>query len=146
MTERGHFNHQESGEPPIQTGRMRKVVNFLRVSPPAQFIAFTSLLLAVSRGSMAIKEASSGNYAAAIDLAGISLLSLASLHFSESLATANFSEYKEIKQALTRYGWDERIIETKSHSWCQRNTARVAAINCGYKQEIDQYFREHVDY
>jgi len=146
MTERGHFNHQEPGEPPIQTGRIREVVNFLRVSPVAQFMAFTSLVLAAGLGSTAIKEVSSGDYVASIDSAATSLLYIAFLGLSEALAATNFSEYKRIKQALTRSGWDERIIEPKSHSWCQRNTARVAAINCGYKQEINQYFREHVDY
>ena len=136
MTERVHFNHQEPGETPIQTGRMRDVVNFLRVSPVPQFIAFMNLALTVRIGI----EASSGNYVNAIGSAGTPLLFIA---LSEVLAAANFSEYKKIKQALIRHGWDERIIETKSHTWCQRNTARVAAINCGYKQEIDQYFREH---
>ena len=143
MTERGHFNHQEPGEPPVQTGRIKDVVNFLKVSPAPQFIAFMNLVLAASLGSIAVKEASSGNYVAAIGSAGTPLLFIALSGFSEALAAANFSEYKKIKQALTRHGWDERIIETKSHTWCQRNTARVAAINCGYKQEIDQYFREH---
>jgi len=139
MVERGHFNHQERGEPPVQTGWMKEAINFLRVSHVSQYIAAPSLFLAVCQGLTAIEKASSGNYNA-IDLVGMPLIWIACFAYSEKIAAANFSDYKRIKQALTKYGWDERIIETRSHSYCQRNTARVAASSCGYKQEIDQYF------
>lgn len=129
-------------EPLTQPSRFRDVVNFVRVSPAQQLLAAINFASAATPGVGAMEKASEGNYQAAAGLAAISLLNLAFLGFNEALAVGKLSEYKKIKAALSTHGWDERIIEPKSHSWCQRNAARVAAIDTGYKEEIDNYYEK----
>lgn len=60
--------------------------------------------------------------------------------FSEYSAVKKYHEYLKIKSAFERKGWDEKLIEPKSHSWCQRRAVRLAATDVGYLSETDQYF------
>jgi hypothetical protein len=82
---------------------------------------------------------SQGDYKSAIGIVGLAWLKII---LSESLAARKYYEYRRVKNALSRHGWDKRIIEPKSYSWCQRHAAKAAAIDTGFKEEIDQYYKE----
>lgn len=130
------------GEPSAKTGVLREVVNFVRVSPVQQLLAAVNFAIASRNGIVVAERFSQGNYDTAERSVAITLLSLAFLGASEYSALSNFSEYKKIKKALARHRWDSRIVEPKSHSWCDRHAARVAAIDSGHKSEIDEYYAE----
>ena len=134
-------SHQPE-EPAVCTGRFRKVVKFVRVSPVQQLFTAINFASAANLGIIAAEKVAEGNYYSAMRLAAVTLLNLAFLGFNEAQAVGRYGEYKKVKEALTRYGWSERIIEPKSHSWCQRNAARRAAIDTGHREEIDRYYEE----
>jgi len=69
-------------------------------------------------------------------------VNLASIALSENAAAWKLQEYDKVKTALSEHGWDERIIEQKSHSWCQRNMARVASADTGCEEKTRMYLRE----
>ena len=68
------------------------------------------------------------------------LLNIGGVAVNQQIALEKFQEYKNVRQAFERYGWDEKIAETKSHSWCQRHATRVAAKDTGFGKEIKEYF------
>lgn len=127
----------------IQTGRLREVVNFVRATPSQQLLAAINLAGAtVPRYLVGESISQRNDEVGAIFLTVSTLINLSVLGFNEVLAVGNYLIYRQVRQALARHGWDERIIEPKSYSWCQRNAARTAAIDNGYGDEINQYFRE----
>ena len=113
-------------EPPVKTGGLREVVNFVRVSPVQQLLAAINFAIASRNGIAVVERFSQGNYDAAERSVAITLLSLVVLGVSEYSALSNFSEYKKIKEALARHRWDRRIVEPKSHSWCDRRATRAS--------------------
>lgn len=52
---------------------------------------------------------------------------------------SKFTEYQKVKDALQRYGWQERIVKPKMYSWCQRHAARQAAVELGYEEKFDTF-------
>lgn len=150
MIERGPHNQSDFEAPKApqqgilipETSRFREVVNFFRVSPVHQLLAAVNFATAADLGMAAAEKISQGNYDTAARLVATTLFNLAILGSNEALVVVKLSEYNKIKEALLRHGWDKRIIEPKSHSWCQRHAARLAAIDSGYKEEIDNYYSE----
>lgn len=54
----------------------------------------------------------------------------------------NLESYKRAKEGLLNHGWDERFMEQFTKTLCSRNAARVAAMDTGFKKEIDEYYRQ----
>ncbi|OGD85511.1 hypothetical protein A2164_00385 [Candidatus Curtissbacteria bacterium RBG_13_35_7] len=133
------INSIDSG---IKNTRLKSLANFLRVSPVQQACAAINTTSTAFPGYEAAERLANGNYESAVGLIGITLVNLALVVGNEALATHKFLEYKSVKKALAKFGWDSRIIEPKSHSWCQRHAARTGAIDSGYGEEIDQYFAQ----
>lgn len=115
---------------------VRKAVNFVRVSPVQQLSMAACLGLEVFFAEKVFQ----GYHYPTISFEVFTLASLATAGFNEALAYDKYLEYKKVRGELERRGWDERIINPKSHSWCQRNAARAAAIDTGYKDEVDSYY------
>lgn len=129
-----------------------ELLNFMRVSPVQQVGAMVStcatLSLLSSTHELAKNLTFQMTFDSGIGMAAI-ILSMAALGlnvgafgFQEALAVGKYMEYRKIKQSLIKYGWDERIIEPKLHSWCQRNAARAAAIDTGYVEKIDALYEQ----
>lgn len=62
--------------------------------------------------------------------------------FTYLVGAVKFKEYKKIKNALEEHGWDERIVEPKMYSWCQRYAAKQAAKQLGYETEFNRFLEE----
>ncbi|MBI4143892.1 hypothetical protein HY486_01450 [Candidatus Woesearchaeota archaeon] len=120
-----------------------KIVTFLRVSPIQQAIVlgivtpFTITYILSVAENYSKGNTINGNVDALFALAGIGLSLL-----NEHVAIRNMKEHDKIKDALDRHGWNENIIESKSHSWCQRNTSQVASNDSGFGGETRKYLHE----
>ena len=51
-------------------------------------------------------------------------------------------EYDKVRSVLDEHGWDNRIIELQSHSWCHRNMVQVASDNSDFGKEIRDYLHK----
>lgn len=119
-----------------------KIVTFFRVSPVQQVIALgMSTPTTVLSTYIAIETYSQGNIGAGITGTLTALANIGGFLFSEYLAIGKMSEYGKVKSALDKHGWDKRIIEPKSHSWCQRNMAQVASDDSGFGNETREYLK-----
>lgn len=70
------------------------------------------------------------------------LLNVGGIAVNQQIALENVREYKKVREAFEEYGWDERIVEPKSHSWCQRHATKIAAKDTGFGKEIRDYFNK----
>lgn len=68
-------------------------------------------------------------------------IGLGLVFINEIKALSNLKRYKRVRRALNKNGWDERIIEPMLYTWCSRYAARIAAIDEGFKSEIQQYYK-----
>lgn len=118
-----------------------KAVNFVRVAPIPSVGTGISLSVATGCAVYIAENQSQYGHDAALGFVFITVLSLISAGFNAATAANKNLEYRKVKESLMKRGWDERIIKPKSHSWCQRHAARRAAIETGYKNEIDSYYR-----
>jgi hypothetical protein len=120
-----------------------KIVTFFRVSPAQQVIALgMSTPATVLSTYSAIENYSQGNIGAGVTNTLIALANIGCFLFNEYLAIGKMQEYRKVKSALDDHGWDERIIEPKSHSWCQRNMAQVASEDSGFGNEAREYLKD----
>lgn len=51
-----------------------------------------------------------------------------------------YQNYKQVKEKLYKFGYDERIVRLYMHSNCQRDAVRVAGYDLGYHKVINKYF------
>ncbi len=120
-----------------------KIVTFFKVSPVQQAVALGFSTPAAALSSYGTIEAySQGKIGAGSLGTFIALVNIGSFLLNEYLAIGKMQEYRKVKSALDKRGWDERIIEPKSHSWCQRNMAQVASDDSGFGKETREYLHE----
>lgn len=133
-------------EPIEKKSYFKEVINFVRTSPIQQLCSFISLAGIPEPAYTAGERILEGNYKAATASLAVTvlnaILAIPLIALMEDGAVERYNEYRVIKKSLTKHGWDRRIIEPKTHSWCQRNAARVAATDTGYKKEVDKYYKE----
>lgn len=63
--------------------------------------------------------------------------------FSQLDARSRFQNYKQIKDQIFLYGYDERIFKPVLKSRCQRDAAWLSAQELGYGTRCKSYFRSH---
>ncbi|HSG67637.1 MAG TPA: hypothetical protein VK994_02945 [Bacteroidales bacterium] len=63
--------------------------------------------------------------------------------FSQLDARSRFQNYKQIKDQIFFYGYDERIFRPVLKSRCQRDAAWLSAEELGHGDECRKYFRNH---
>lgn len=57
------------------------------------------------------------------------------------LGYARYRDYRRIRGALARHGWDERLARPFMDSWCHRQAVRAAAREQGYIGQFAAYER-----
>lgn len=62
--------------------------------------------------------------------------------YNTALGVLKYKEYKKVKRALEEHGFDERLVETMAHSWCQRHAARLAAEETGSLFQFNEFIRK----
>ena len=120
-----------------------KILKFFQVSPVQQIVSLGLSAPGTAIYSyLSIENYSQGNTGAGIANAFGVFLNIGCFLFNEYLAIGKMQEYRKVKSALDEHGWDERIIEPKSHSWCQRNMVQIASDDAGFGKETRNYFHE----
>lgn len=61
--------------------------------------------------------------------------------FPQCDARSRYQNYKQVKDHLFLYGYQNRIIKPFSHSRCQRDAVLAAAEELGFKVECKKYFQ-----
>ena len=119
------------------------VMTFVKVSPIQQVIcAGMSGPVAIFCAYTAIEHYSNGNIGLGIMQTTAGLINVGCVIMNEKFASGNLSQYREVKRALEENGWDERLIDTKSYSWCQRNLVLVASYDTGFGKETKKYLKD----
>ena len=119
-----------------------KIVTFFRVSPIQQMLSLVSTAPTAYLSYRAIKYYSQENIDEGIKNVIGALACIGYFLFNECLAIVKMLEYDKVKSALYEHGWDKRIIEPKSHTWCQRNMTQVASDDTGFGKETRDYLYE----
>ena len=55
---------------------------------------------------------------------------------------SRFQNYKQVKDQIFLYGFQQRIVKPLAKSSCQREAAILAGIELGYDEEIKTYFHK----
>jgi hypothetical protein len=119
--------------------KIKKIESFIKVTPTFQISSL--LIAAISSYPMykSIESFSENNYLEAfVNLLGPSI-GLFSIMYQEKLASKRYFEYKKTKNLLKKYGWNSKIIQAKSHSWCQRNMLITISKELGFKDKTKNY-------
>ncbi len=118
------------------TNAAENVVNSVRVAPQYHIpgVLFGAL------GSYAGYEAAENkNLLVTTALAGATLVCTLATGWNELSVLAYLHEYKKMKRALNRHGWDERIVEEYMDFYCGKRASRYAAHDTGYIKEFNEY-------
>ncbi len=63
--------------------------------------------------------------------------------FAELDARSRFQNFKQLRDQLFKYGYNERIIKPMLNSRCQRDAAKLACEYFGYENMAKSYFYSH---
>lgn len=130
-------------EPYLKLGfahALRNTVNFVRVAPAQHLTALFGLGIMDYSGHQAANGFAEANYGSGIFWSTNLLVSLTTSAASEWVAANSLNKYERLKKDLERFGWDERLIKPHIRTWCGRHIARIAAIDCGFRNEVDKYY------
>ena len=118
---------------------LNNVGKFFQVTPVYQGIASVGGLTGGFFISEAIQNYSQGdNIMGSINMA-VGVVNCVSLVLNEMLAIQRKLEYHRIKNSLETYGWDTRILEPRTHFWCQRNMLQIASNDTGCGEQTKNY-------
>jgi hypothetical protein len=112
-------------------------VQFITVSPQLHLL---NVVYSGGAGYAAVESALQGNYAVA---AAEAILIGSFVAINERKAVRNLKKYRRVKNLLSRHGWDDRTIKPMMNWWCDRYTARRAAIETGNGAKIDVYYKDN---
>jgi len=122
---------------------LEKILRFFEVSPVQQFATWAMCapvsLYCLNDGFQRLSE---GNTLLAVVDGIIMLEAIGISYFNEKQATKLYRNHGRVRTLLEKRGWDERIIESKSHSWCDRNMVKVASDDAGFGEETEQYLEK----
>jgi hypothetical protein len=114
--------------------QLEKIVNYLYVGIVPNSTAAVCAVIGIP---IAVEKIGNGEYL----YAAANLFPMA---FNIGVGLLKYAEYCDIKSALERHGWDERIVRLKMHSWCQRHAARQASKQLGYGEQFDQFAGQQI--
>ncbi len=121
---------------------MKNILNKIKVAP----IQFSLMGLNATFGTCisfdALENYANGEIMLGTIEAGLSLVTLKTFFIQKNYYKKKIEEYKKVKSALEKYGWDRRIVKTKRNSWCQRHLAQIASDETGYGEQTKNYFYE----
>ena len=122
---------------------LESIITFFRVSPVQQALVFGITTPIIIDDTWRAVESYSHNdmYNGCLSISHI-LLCVGYALFNEVIAIKKLNEYYQVKNLFVKHGWDERVIEPKSHSWCQRNAAQVASNDTGFGKLTKEYFNK----
>ncbi|MEN8123927.1 MAG: hypothetical protein ABFR32_02270 [Bacteroidota bacterium] len=128
-------------EPSILIINFNKIIRFIKVGKYLHLSAFIGIFLfffSISKitNMIRLQEGILGIIPWVLFLfMGLSLFIIAELD-----VRGRYQNYKQVKEKLYKYGYDERIIRLYMHSNCQRDAARVAGKDLNHKRKINKYF------
>lgn len=67
---------------------------------------------------------------------------IAGVVFCLGLGAHKYAEYRKVKKALEKRGWDERIVRPKSYSFCQRHAIKQAVRDTGHVREYSAFCKK----
>ncbi|EKD57869.1 MAG: hypothetical protein ACD_57C00117G0002 [uncultured bacterium] len=124
------------------SGAAENVVNSIRVAPQWHILAVANGIIAVIGDVMAAENLLEGDIMKPTYIAGASTFFMLNSVISELYAASYLGDYKKIRKSLTKHGWDERIVEQKVGTYCERRAATIAAVDSGYIDEFDEYLHK----
>jgi len=86
-----------------------------------------------------VQNYSCGNLGAGIISTTMAGGSMAFLLFNEYLAVDKIKRYKKLKNILNKRGWNKRIIDSMSHTWCERNLIQLVSDDSGFGEKTRNY-------
>lgn len=115
-------------------------LTYLHVAPLPHANAVVFAIAGVWGLRAALRAALAHRYLSAITITLTACAALGIALFAEADARSRFYQYLRVRHILARHGWKPRIVDPLLYSRCQRDAARVAATQTGYRDEIDRYF------
>ncbi len=116
---------------PLVDGQIGEIINYIRVSPQIHLLnigmATLSTGLFFSSDSEIIR-------APAVGIMGGYFYNLAK-------AILNLDTYYRLRHNFERTGFDPKFLRTKT--LCSRNASRLAAIDAGYEEEVNEYYQKY---
>ena len=126
----------------VSEANLEDILKYAKVSPIMNSITLVSGGIGIPSVIEAIKNYSEGNEIAGALYTMLSIASSLSATVSQLDARSRFREYRRLKNIFMQRGLQERVLEQRTHSKCQRDAIRMAASDAGYKEEVENYFRD----
>ncbi len=128
-------------QPSVYSINMNKFVQFLKVGYFLHVMAFVGVFL-LYFGITEIIEwlANPNGYFVLIGYMLIALEGLTLPFIAEMDALGRYQNYKQIKDRLFTFGYDDRLLKPFMYSKCQRDAVIIAASDLNYKSQAKSYF------
>ena len=121
---------------------LNKISSKIKIAPMQSTLIGLNLSLGTLMGLDVIKNYYDGDFIIGTTEIALSLINYKIYQIQKNSAKKRINEYKKVKRILKKRGWDERIIEKKMHSWCQRYATQIASNEVGYGEQTKNYFYE----
>src|SRR3972149_10095702 len=110
---------------------IRRVKTYLKVGELLHLIGLISLILFILFYKLAIYHHEQGRVLLIIIYGYFSYLTFWITIFAELDARSRFQNYKQLKDQLFNYGYQERLLKPMLNSRCQRDAVYVACAELG---------------
>ena len=117
---------------------LERTRTYLKVSPLQNTLTFTGIATEFFTGNIQV-----GGSREAFSLSMLGLYNLAFIAINQILAMHHYKDYKKIKTAFEKYGWNRHIVNRSAGTWCGRQYTKQAAISAGHRKEMRDYMKEN---
>lgn len=119
---------------------LRVMKSYLLAGRLLHIITLVEVIIAIGLLPLTL-EFEPGNNIVLSALRAVAVIYLVALPISAQLdARSRYQNYKQIKDQIFLYGYDERILKPVLKSRCQRDAASLSAIELGFGARCKQYF------
>ena len=124
----------------ILSNSIKLVKIYLKVGVLLHIIAFISFILFFLFYKLALYEYFKHHIIITVLYGYFSYLAFWISIFAELDARSRFQNYKQLKDQLYAYGYQERLLRCMLHSRCQRDAAYVACKELNFGDQVKDYF------
>lgn len=127
-------------QPSVFIIKINKIIRFIKVGRILHIMAILGLIIFIIGFQNSIHYFNVHDNFTGYLWVSVAIYGFTIPFFAEFDANGRYQNYKQIKDAFHKMGYDSRLIKPFINSRCQRDAVVVAAADLDYKKEVNAFF------